>query len=170
MKLSIGVERALSCCLVLAAAQRSVPAAGLAVILDLSPTYLAKQLQLLARAGLLTSAQGRSGGYRLARPATGISVLDVVQAVGGSEYAFRCTEIRQRGPLAAPSEACVGPCAVAAVMHAAEEAWRAALGAVTLADLAVDVSDDIGSGVVAAIHGGLSRQRDPARGEGHDLR
>ncbi len=43
--------------------------------------YLAKVLQKLARAGLVTSAPGRGGGFRIARPPAEISVLDVVNAV-----------------------------------------------------------------------------------------
>ena len=43
--------------------------------------YLAKVLQTLARAGLVHSAPGRGGGFRLTRPAEEITVLDVVNAV-----------------------------------------------------------------------------------------
>jgi len=43
--------------------------------------YLAKVMQMLARAGLVASSPGRSGGFQLTRPATEISVLDVVDAV-----------------------------------------------------------------------------------------
>ncbi|WP_373305060.1 Rrf2 family transcriptional regulator [Streptomyces bluensis] len=40
-----------------------MPAARLAELHDISPTYLAKQLQPLSRAGLVRSVQGKSGGY-----------------------------------------------------------------------------------------------------------
>jgi Rrf2 family transcriptional regulator, nitric oxide-sensitive transcriptional repressor len=43
--------------------------------------YLAKVMQRLARAGLVVSSPGRLGGFRIARPATEISVFDVVNAV-----------------------------------------------------------------------------------------
>lgn len=45
------------------------------------PGYLAKVMQKLARAGLVVSEPGRSGGFCLARPAASISVLEVVDAV-----------------------------------------------------------------------------------------
>jgi Rrf2 family protein len=45
--------------------------------------YLRKVLTPLARAGLVLSVKGVGGGYRLARPATGITLLEVVEAVGG---------------------------------------------------------------------------------------
>lgn len=43
--------------------------------------YLSKVLQALARAGLVQSAPGRSGGFRLTGPPAGLSVLAVVRAV-----------------------------------------------------------------------------------------
>jgi Rrf2 family nitric oxide-sensitive transcriptional repressor len=43
--------------------------------------YLSKVLQKLARAGLVVSSPGRSGGFRLARRPAEIHVLDVVNAV-----------------------------------------------------------------------------------------
>ena len=65
--------------------------------------YLAKHLQALARAGVLETVKGPRGGYRLARPPAEITVLDVVEAIDGDEPAFRCTEIRRRGPSAVPA-------------------------------------------------------------------
>ena len=44
--------------------------------------YLSKVLQALCREQLLTSTAGRKGGFRIARPASQISVLDVIRAVG----------------------------------------------------------------------------------------
>jgi Rrf2 family nitric oxide-sensitive transcriptional repressor len=43
--------------------------------------YLAKVLQALARAGLIVSHRGSSGGFGLARPPERITLLDVVNAV-----------------------------------------------------------------------------------------
>jgi Rrf2 family protein len=45
--------------------------------------FLLKLLLPLVGAGILRSVRGPGGGYRLARPAAAISVLDVVQAVDG---------------------------------------------------------------------------------------
>jgi len=42
------------------------------------PTALAKVFQQLVRAGLAIGTRGIGGGYRLARPRTGITVLDIV--------------------------------------------------------------------------------------------
>ena len=142
MKMSGGVEWALHCVVVLSTAERPVPAARLAELHDVSGSYLAKQLQALSRAGLIRSVQGHAGGYELSRPATAITVLDVVEAVDGPEPAFVCTEIRQRGPLATPPERCTTPCPVNRAMLGADRAWRDALRAVSIAGLAGEVGTE----------------------------
>ena len=45
---------------------------------NIPPTALAKVLQQLVRAGLAEGTRGIGGGYRLARPRSEITVLDVV--------------------------------------------------------------------------------------------
>lgn len=156
MKLSAGVEWAVHCCVVLSQAADPVPAQRLAEFHGVSKTYLAKHLQQLSRAGLVQSTEGRVGGYTLTRAADSITVLDVVRAIEGNEPAFRCTEIRQNGPLATTGEACRRPCGVARVMYAAEEAWRDSLRAVTVADLADTVERESGTGALVALRGWLA--------------
>ncbi|MEU4678138.1 Rrf2 family transcriptional regulator [Micromonospora sp. NPDC023737] len=142
MRLSGGVESALHCCVALTAADGPVPAARLAELHGVSATYLAKQLQALSRAGLMHSVQGKSGGYVLTRPPAEITVLDVVEAIEGPRPTFVCTEIRQRGPLAASPDACTTPCVIARTMTAADRAWRAALREVSIADLRTAVGEE----------------------------
>lgn len=139
MKMSAGVEWALHCCTVLSTSSEPVPVNKLAELHGVSRTYLAKHMQALSRAGLIHAVEGRDGGYLLSRPGAEVSVYDVVQAVEGSEGAFRCTEIRQQGPLPMTGEACKVPCGIAKVMATAENAWRDSLRSVTLADLAATV-------------------------------
>lgn len=141
MKLAAGVEWAIHCCVVLSQSDVPVPAARLADFHGVSRTYLAKSLQALSRAGLVSSTEGRVGGYVLNRAAAEISVLDVVFAIDGDEPVFRCTEIRRNGPFGAKPKDCVRPCGVAQVMVNAENAWRASLAAVSIADLAASVAD-----------------------------
>ncbi|MGW6128676.1 RrF2 family transcriptional regulator [Cellulomonas sp. NPDC055163] len=154
--MSGGVEWALHCCVVLTVADEPVPAARLAELHDVSASYLAKQLQALSRAGLVRSTQGPSGGYVLTRPASEISVYDVVRAIDGSGSAFVCTEIRQRGPRAAAPEACATPCVIARTMYAAENAWRESLAAVTVAHLAGQVNLDYGQDVLGGTRAWLA--------------
>lgn len=135
--MSEGVEWVLHSCTVLAALPegQALPAAKLAEFHDVPPAYLAKHLQAAAAAGIVASVPGPRGGYRLARPPDQIPLLDVVLAVDGHETAFRCSEIRQRGPVTSPPEVFRRPCGIARAMWRAEEAWRAELRATTVADL-----------------------------------
>ena len=137
MKLSQGVEWALHCATLLGSAPpgASVRRDTLAGHYGLPETVLAKHLQAMARAGLLHAVTGPKGGYRLARPATTITVLDIVEAIEGPAAPFICQEIRQRGTGALPPEQCRNPCAINAVMTDADQAWRASLKTVTVADL-----------------------------------
>jgi Rrf2 family protein len=97
--------------------------------------YLAKHLQSLSQAQVLDAVAGARGGYRLARPAGDISVLDVVEAIDGSEPAFRCTEIRRKGPARlAPREYRV-PCSIHVVMQRADDAWREELRRTSIAEV-----------------------------------
>src|SRR5215831_16388076 len=125
MRLSDGVEWAVHLCGVLAAvpAGRGVPGARLAEFHDLPPAYMAKHLQALSRAGIVQADRGVNGGYRLARAPAQISLLDIVLAIEGAQPAFRCTEIRQRGPCPAAPSACRTACPIARAFHAAEAAW-----------------------------------------------
>jgi Rrf2 family protein len=110
-------------------------AAQLAEHYDVPPAYLAKQLQSLVRAGVLMATTGPRGGFRLARPAADVTMLDVVEAVDGASPFYVCNEIRQQGRGAAPPEQCRRTCALAARMAEAETAWRASLAGVTIADI-----------------------------------
>ena len=112
-----------------------MPAAKLAEFHEVPPAYLAKHLQALSAAGIVESIRGPKGGYRLARRAEEISVLDIVLAVDGADPAFVCTEIRQCGPGACEPSAYKGACGIARVMWAAEDSWRQSLRGHTIADL-----------------------------------
>ena len=152
MRISEGVEWAAHCVNVLAALPEgmALSAATLAEFHGVPKPYLAKSLQALSRAGLVTSSAGRSGGYRLSRPAERITLLDVVLAVEGSQPAFRCTEIRQRSPQPPPKSCLRSSCQIAAAMWEAEAAWRSSLAAITMADIARGVSESIPEATLAA--------------------
>jgi len=66
-------------------------ARALATRSQLPAPTVSKILKELARAGLVQSERGLSGGYRLARPATEISVADVVSAVEGPIAVTECS-------------------------------------------------------------------------------
>jgi Rrf2 family protein len=144
MRLSEGVEWGVHCAVVLAIVPpgRCLTAARLAEYHGIPAPYLAKHLQAMTRAGIVESVPGPKGGFRLAKPATEVSVLDVVEAIDGDDPAFRCMEIRRRGPAAMPARYYVNACAVHRVMSRADDAWRAELRATTVQDLLLQVAGD----------------------------
>ena len=145
MKLSDGVEWAVHCATVLAVIPQgsALNAAKLAEYHGVAPAYLAKHLQALARAGIVESTTGPGGGYRLAKAPADISLLDIVDAVEGGETAFRCTEIRQRGPACVDAESYLKPCGIARAMWRAEAAYRAALKQETVAGILAGLLVDV---------------------------
>jgi Rrf2 family protein len=145
MKLSEGVEWGLHCVSVLAGLPpgATLPTKALAEYHGLSETYLAKHLQALTNARIIESVPGPKGGYRLQRPPEEITVLEVVEAIDGREPLFRCTEIRQQGPLAQEPQAYRLPCGIHVVMARAEKAWRDALREQTIADLVAHYQHDV---------------------------
>ncbi|MFM5886040.1 MAG: RrF2 family transcriptional regulator [Novosphingobium sp.] len=144
MRLNQGVEWAVHACTVLIGAPpgRGLSLAALAEYHGVPAPYMAKQMQLLSKAGLVRTSRGKTGGYALARPANAITLWDVTAAVDGPAPLFRCSEIRQRGPCAVGRADCLRPCQIAAAFALAEEAWRGSLRAVTLADIAGSVVRD----------------------------
>jgi Rrf2 family protein len=141
MRMSDGVEWGVHCATVLGALPEGVAlsAARLAEYHDVPAAYLAKHLQALTRAGVFLALPGPRGGYRLARAASETTGLDVVEADDGSQPAFRCTEIRRRGPSAVdPAEYRI-PCGIHRAMVRADAAWRDELRRTTIADLLVGI-------------------------------
>ncbi len=137
--LTAGVENALHCLLWLVdGGEAPLSSRDLADLQGISPTFLAKTLAKLEKAGVVRAADGVRGGYLLARPAQDISFLDVVDAVEGDKSLFECREIRAHCVLfgeRAPRWATVGVCAIHQVMLRAEKAMRDTLAQHSLADI-----------------------------------
>ena len=69
---------------------RLVSTADLAGVSKVPMNYLAKVLQLLSRAGLVTGRRGVGGGYKLARDAGEITLLEVINAIDPIERIHAC--------------------------------------------------------------------------------
>ena len=52
--------------------------------------YLRKMLTTLSKSGLMTSVQGKSGGYRIAKKLSDIYLLDIIRAVGDDHINNTC--------------------------------------------------------------------------------
>ena len=136
MILGSQVEWALHCMVVLGSwgKESHVPSKVLAEFHGVPKEYLLKAMQALSHAGLVESALGPHGGYRLAKPATEITFLDIVEAIEGRRSTFNCQEIRQNGPCSGPKSAYTSVCEIAQTMHAADRAWREVLQKRKLSD------------------------------------
>jgi len=90
-----------------------------------------KLMGQLTAASLLTSVRGAGGGFTLARPATDISLADIVEAVEGPIAMTVCSG--HEGPSDCALDA---HCRVKPLMGVVGNAVRGALGAVSLTELA----------------------------------
>lgn len=140
MQIAKGVEWTTHICTLLALLREGegLNVDALAEFFEIPSAYLAKQMQLLRRAGIVDSVRGKGGGYRLGRSVEEITLLDIVTAIEGPMPAFRCTEIRQNGPCAVKRADCKRPCEIAAAFAVAENAYRQALASKTLASIMQD--------------------------------
>ena len=88
-----------------------------------------KLVSKLSAAGLIESARGSGGGFRLARPPVSITLADIVEAIEGPIAMTSCVE--------AGSHDCAveGSCRVKPHMGAVNGAVRGALAGVSLATL-----------------------------------
>jgi Rrf2 family nitric oxide-sensitive transcriptional repressor len=93
----------------------------------ISHNHLMKVVQDLRTEGFLDAVRGRSGGIRLARPASQISVGEVVRHTEGTFDLVDCGSC-----VIAPA------CALTAALHEARKAFMAVLDAYSLEDLVAD--------------------------------
>ncbi len=72
--------------------ETAVPLSQIAERQQLSLSYLEQIFLRLRRAGLVDSSRGRTGGYRLGRPATEIAVGEIMAAVEEETRMTRCMD------------------------------------------------------------------------------
>jgi Rrf2 family protein len=110
--------------LVSAPQDEAVGVQALARMQKISPTYLSKVLSKLVKAGLIESATGVNGGYRLVKPKEEVSFLKVIEAVEGSGSLFSCG-LEHNGP----------ECLIRQTMEQSETVMEQYLGQKTLVEL-----------------------------------
>jgi len=114
----------------------------LAELQGVSPSFVAKIFPKLEKAGIVHATEGVRGGYRLAKPADKLTLLEIIDAIEGPKSLFDCQEIRDRCAVfegKAPVWATQGRCAIHAAILDAESAMRESLARVTLASIATTV-------------------------------
>jgi len=144
--ITTGVEYGLHCLLFLVNPRddaQQTSASDLAELQGVSAEYVAKLFTKLQKAGLVAASEGARGGFRLARKAGKISVLDVIVAIDGEKSLFDCREIRDRCAVFGgkpPPWATRGVCSIHAIMLEAETRMRDVLASHTLAEIATTVA------------------------------
>jgi Rrf2 family iron-sulfur cluster assembly transcriptional regulator len=112
-----------------------VSASTIAERFDVSENHIAKVLQQLARAELVTSIRGVGGGYRLARAGSEITMADVVRSIEGPLRTDNCAECPFRdGDQSCAAEA--STCSVHHLLSELESQVYYTLESVTLSTLA----------------------------------
>ncbi len=102
---------------------------------NLPLSYLEHLVAKLRQAGLVTSVRGAHGGYRLARDASEIAMLDVVQALEGPDRADGVLPHRARGPRPLLARGGPDPCATKLLWTRVHGGVTKALAGTTLAEL-----------------------------------
>jgi len=93
--------------------------------MKIPPRFLPQIMGDLTRAGLVEAHPGRAGGYKLARPASSVTLLTVIEAVEGDPHRQICV---MRGTACGED----GECGVHDVFFAAEGAILEKLSGATL--------------------------------------
>jgi Rrf2 family protein len=172
--LTVSVEYGIHCLLWLVdAGDRQPSSRDLAELQGISPSFLAKIFPKLEKAGLVAANEGVQGGYRLARDADDITLLQIVDAIEGEKPLFDCQQIRGRCAVfgdSAPRWATDGTCAIHAVMLRAEKAMRQTLAESTLGSVAATFrakspapfADEVGEWLDDRVKGRRARGRTPS--------
>ena len=100
----------------------------IAAATDVPPKSLPQIMAALVQADIVLATAGRSGGYRLSRPAPQISLLDVIRAVEPPSEGRSCL-------LQGRACSAVGRCAVHDAWSAAQEALNRQLACTWIGDL-----------------------------------
>ena len=92
-------------------------------------SFLGKIFQNLSKSGLVDSARGSGGGFYLTRPASDISVLEILESIEGPIALQRCLEI---------DVGCehISGCALCGLLAEAQERMKEVFAGTSLATLA----------------------------------
>jgi len=96
---------------------------------------VANLLKAFCKAGLLESRRGLHGGYRLARPGSEISLLEVLSVIDGPVQLIDCAVLDLAGANAAPNCGYEDVCPSRSPMRAVHQRIIDLLEGITLAEL-----------------------------------
>lgn len=139
MKLSSNEEYGLRCLVRLAreGAGGSLTIPEISEAEGVSNAYVAKLMRILRQGGLVNSSRGKIGGYVLARPAGDISMVEVMNVLGGRLFEPGFCEAH-----AGQMHACASltDCSLRSLWRNIQRAVDEVLGRTTLQDLVRDAT------------------------------
>jgi Rrf2 family protein len=121
----------------------SANAREIAETYDIPIELMAKVLQKLVRTGLLRSLQGTRGGYVLAKASQSITVGDIIQAIDGPFSVTACSTEKNTCEQ-------YGKCSIRDPLWRIKERIVAALGTVSLAEMAAETDQPLPPALVPA--------------------
>lgn len=135
MKLSKSFELGLAIMLIIAKRpdDSAIAAKAIASQLGASLTYSQKLLRKLVIAGLIRAVPGSGGGFTLARPATQISLADIVSAIEG-----RAASYHQTNQINLAINSGQVSNSIARTFETADLVWQQVLSQATLAEILAD--------------------------------
>jgi Rrf2 family protein len=146
VQFSVGVEYAFHSLFYLVdlPSSKTIGIKEIAKLNGIAETYLSKVFSKLRKAGIVRSVPGVKGGYELAKDSADISFWDIIEAIEGPSYFFRCAEIRKKNIFVDDPKVFTSkcPCLIKVMLQDAEESMRNSLRAKSLAWLHDSVSRD----------------------------
>ncbi len=128
MQFSVGVEYAFHSLFYMIdlPMHKTIGIKDIAKLHGIGESYLSKVFSKLQKEGIVRSVPGVKGGYVLAKAAGDISFWDIIEAIEGPSYLFRCAEIRKKNIFVDNpnlfTDKC--PCLIKVVIQEAEELMR----------------------------------------------
>lgn len=137
LKLSTKSSYGLRACLALCKAEGKLSSSEIAQVESIPQRYLEQILSALRQGGLVESTRGAKGGYSLARPASEITVADLVSCLEGTLPPILCSMPEMRSTTCRSDE---GGCASSRLCCSLENSVMSVLASTTLAAMAQDES------------------------------
>lgn len=135
MTIDLKLPRVLHVLIHLSLRERIMSSAEIANMLATNPVVVRRMLAGLRESGLIEATKGRSGGWRVSKPLTDISVADVFEALGRPGWSDRPVTNDHPGcPVEGAVNQTIAKVEAEAVMHVLTR-----YGALSLSDIARDV-------------------------------
>ncbi|GAO99788.1 Rrf2 family transcriptional regulator [Fructobacillus ficulneus] len=135
MKMSIGVEQSLVILVLLSINDNQpIKSRALSQKLDVSDSYLKKTMRKLVVAEIVEAIASKDGGYTLARQPKDITLLDVYEAIEGTDSFIQSTKLAGR-VFDSPEMIEAGSREVLSSIHTAENRFKDVLKQSSIQDL-----------------------------------